>query len=132
MSPLNASEAHSAVLEDLKSGFERIFQEVEPLRAVGLFADESVGADNFTVLAWEWPVQHIGHLQLTPATGKTLTIRGVTLIDDRGPERVFSRYIDWLALYAEIGAVTIARPPVDSREDLPEDDNVPFPEDNGA
>src|SRR3954453_18038088 len=49
------------------------------------------------------------------------------VIDGRGADPHFSRYIDWLALYAELGAVTIARPPVDDRRSLPVEDNVPFP-----
>ena len=72
-------------------------------------------------------MRHVGPLQGTPATGREVTMRGVTVIDGRGADPQFSRYIDWLALYAELGAVTIARPPVDDRESLPVEDNVPFP-----
>jgi hypothetical protein len=123
----NISDAVQAVLQDLNVGFDGIFKGVEDPKPAGVFADVEVGADGVSVLAWEWKVRHVGSLQGTPATGKTLTIRGTTVIDaSDGGEPTFARYIDWLALYAQIGAVTIARPPVRSRARIR--GNVQFPE----
>lgn len=118
-------ETIQVVSRDLTGGFEGIFEGMDDLHAVGVFADEEVGADGVSVLAWEWPVRHVGSLQGTPATGRELTLRGVTIVDGRGDEVLFSRYIDWLALYAELGAVTIARPAVDDRSEI--HGNVPHP-----
>jgi hypothetical protein len=126
-------EALEAVRDDLGEGFRGIFvpvdDETEALTAVGVFADEPVGADLVSVIAWEWRVSHDGRLQGTPATGAKVTMRGLTVIDGREGEQQFSRYIDWLALYADLGAVTIARPPVDDRSELPAGDNFPHPVD---
>lgn len=123
----DVNDAIGAVSRDLAEGFGGIFEATDDVRAVDVFAEEAVGtmSDSVSVLAWEWPVRHVGSLQGTPATGRDLTVRGVTVIDGRGDELLFSRYIDWLALYAELGAVTIARPPVDDRNAIP--GNVPFP-----
>jgi hypothetical protein len=126
--PLFDMETTQAIImEDLEAGFRGIFDALDRPSPVGVFAETEVGADDVSVLAWEWRVRHVGSLQGTPATGREVTVRGVTVIDGRGSDPQFSRYIDWLALYAELGAVTIARPPVDDRSRLPAEDNVPFP-----
>lgn len=142
----DVERALHAVSQDLADGFAGIFDGQGGVLPVGRFAEEAVGtvSDTVSVLAWEWPVRHVGPLQGTPATHRELTLRGVTVIErrssviDRGDtviEReeteadgnlLFSRYIDWLALYAELGALSIARPQVDDRRSIPE--NVPFPE----
>lgn len=119
----SVDEALLAVAEDLAEGFGSIFREVEPLRPAGVFAEQSVGASLVSVLAWEWPVHHVGSIQGTPATLRDVTLRGVTVIDELSGERLFSRYIDWLSLYAELGALAIARPPVEDRKAI--EDNVP-------
>jgi hypothetical protein len=134
MAQLTAEQALEEVGADLETGFEGIFAvntEVdEPLSPVGVFARVPIGADDVAVMAWEWQVRHVGPLQGTPATGREVTMRGVTVIDLRdGDDHQYSRYIDWLALYADLGAVTIARPPVDDRSDLPDETNVPHPVD---
>jgi len=125
--PLFASvdDALTEVTQDLTTGFEGIFDTVEDVRAVGVFMDEAVGteSDVASVLAWEWQVRHVGPLQGTPATLKDLTVRGMTVIDGSSGRLMFSRYIDWMGLYAQIGAVTIARPPVDDRHKI--EGNVP-------
>jgi hypothetical protein len=125
-------EALQAVAEDLAEGFGGMFREVEPVRPVGVFAEQAVGAlpspdaDEraalVSVLAWEWPVHHVGSIQGTPATLRDVTLRGMTVIDERSGERLFSRYIDWLGLYAELGALSIARPLVEDRKAI--EDNV--------
>jgi hypothetical protein len=137
----DAFSAVQAVAQDLSKGFKDIFEEVTELTAVGLFAQEAVGtvSEALSVVAWEWPVVHVGSIQGISATGRSVTLRGVTVIElasavierereenfvDEGEgDLMFSRYIDWLGLYAELGAVTIARPQVDDRSNIP--DNVP-------
>jgi len=136
------------VSQDLAHGFSGIFDGPDGVLPVGRFAEEAVGtvSDTVSVVAWEWPVVHVGPIQGTPATNRELTLRGVTVIErrktviergdtevegeetdgDGSDELLFSRYIDWLALYAELGALSIARPQVDDRHAIPE--NVPFPE----
>lgn len=127
----SVDETLHAVAEDLTEGFGSIFEEREPLRPVGLFENELVGTmpdaesgvSLVAVLAWEWPVRHVGYLQGTPATLRDVTLRGMTVIDDRGDGRQLARYIDWLGLYAELGALSIARPLVEDRKAI--EDNVP-------
>jgi hypothetical protein len=138
----DVERALEAVSEDLAHGFSGIFEGSDDLRPVGRFAEEAMGtvSDTASVLAWEWPVVHVGMIQGTAATNRELTLRGVTVIErretvvsrgdkvidgDNDSELLFSRYIDWLALYAELGALAIGRPQVDDRSSVPE--NVPFP-----
>ena len=100
---------------------------------MGVFAEQVIGAlpspdpesrePLVSVLAWEWGVRHVGSLQGTPATQRDVTLRGMTVVDDRSGERLLSRYIDWLGLYAELGALSIARPLVEDRKAI--EDNVP-------
>ena len=127
-------QALEAVKEDLTVGFRDIFQSAgDGPTAVGVFADRPIGtepgteSDTVSVVAWEWDVIHAGSLQGTPRTARQLTMRGVTVIERAEEGLVYWRYIDWLALYAGLGAVTIARPVVDDREGLA---NVPFPIDD--
>jgi hypothetical protein len=130
-------EALAEVSRDLENGFADVFLGVEDgaegARAAGPFANTAIGADGISVVAWEWTVEQVGPLpgveplQGTPATHKVVTIRGVTIIDGRRPTPRYARYIDWLALYADLGAVTIARPAVDHRLDI--ERNVPHPVD---
>jgi hypothetical protein len=111
------NDAVDAVRRDLETGFSDILQPNGPLNPVGKFSDVAIGSgnDEISVLAWEQPVIHVGSLQGTPPTGKELILRGVTIIDGNGGDPLYSRYIDWLALYADIGAITIARPAVEDR-----------------
>jgi hypothetical protein len=136
--------AVAAVADDLAQGFGGIFEGRSDLVPVGRFAEEVVGtiSETVSVVAWEWPVTHVGPIQGTPATGRELVMRGVTVIereetvvgrredvvDGGAGDLVFSRYIDWLALYAELGAVTISRPQVDDRSGLPENQPHPVPD----
>src|SRR5262245_8511800 len=111
-------DAIGEINEDLKAGFGEVFETIEDARAVGVFADRSIGdgadtGNQVSVVAWEWQVRHMGYLNYLAPTGKEVTMRGVTVVDESTGERLYSRYIDWLQLYAELGAVAMVRPPVD-------------------
>jgi hypothetical protein len=134
-----AQHALQATFQDLNLGFEGIFRGVgdgvDGPKAVGPFEQDAVGADGISVMAWEWEVEHIGSFPDDlgiPATHQTVTLHGVTIIDGRHDRNdpQFARYIDWLGLYAQLGAVTFARPPVDDREVIR--DNRPYPDDSDA
>jgi hypothetical protein len=46
-------------------------------------------------------------------TGKTIEVRGVTIVSDRDGEVTFARFVDWVSALAEIGVPLLARPVVD-------------------
>jgi hypothetical protein len=45
-------------------------------------------------------------------TGKTIAVRGVTIVSDRDGETTFARFVDWVSALAEIG-IPLAAQPVD-------------------
>lgn len=123
------------VRSDLVGAFDGIFEtEGRGFETLEPFVERLVQGDGVSVLAWVWHVRHVGPIrravperppdppdmdtldvQFIPATERSATIHGVTVIDESGGEAIFTRFIDWLGLYAELGAVTMARPLVDER-----------------
>ena len=103
---------------------ERGFETLEP------FVERLVQSDGVSVLAWTWQVRHVGPVRqavedprgsdtvealFIPTTNRSATIHGITVIDESSGEAIFTRFIDWFGLYAELGAVIMARPVVAER-----------------
>lgn len=122
------------VRADLTEGFVEIFEEVGGFSVLSPFEDVLVQSGAVSVLAWAWNVRHVGPIprtlpdqppppediltvpvQFIPATERVLTINGVTVVDERSDSPTFHRFIDWFGLYGALGAITMARPPVDER-----------------
>lgn len=53
-------------------------------------------------------------------TGKTIEVRGVTIVSDRGGEITFARFVDWVSALAAIGVPVSARPVVDVPVTVPD------------
>jgi hypothetical protein len=124
------SIAHEAVHLDTK-GVLGVFLE-------GRFAvDESIGPSNwrsetseFFAVRWRYDGQHVrpidgfGHIQIPP-TQNMVSVSGLTLVEHTAPGQtvdddldkllrsgpiVFHRFIDWLAVFAQIGVLHLGRP----------------------
>ena len=59
---------------------------------------------------WTWTGVHRGILgdddrdvMGYQPTGKTIQVRGVTIVSDRGPEPTYARFVDWVSALAELG-----------------------------
>ncbi len=100
-------------------------------------ADESIGASNwlgatseFFAIRWRFEGKHVGsipgfgHTQIRP-TQNMVSVSGLTLVENSAPGQtvgadleellrtgtvVFHRFIDWLAVFAQIGVLHLGRP----------------------
>ena len=52
-------------------------------------------------------------------TGRTLEVRGVTIVSDRDGDPTFARFVDWVSALAELGIPLLARPVVDDPDQAP-------------
>lgn len=46
-------------------------------------------------------------------TGRTIQVRGVTIVSDRGVEPTYARFVDWVSALAELGIPLAAQPVID-------------------
>ena len=49
-------------------------------------------------------------------TGKTIQVRGVTIVSDRDGETTYARFVDWVSALAELGIPLAAQPVLDVAE----------------
>ena len=103
----------------------------------GFFADSSIGestwlseTSEFFAIRWRFEGRHIGpipgfgHTSIAP-TGNMVSVSGLTLVENTAPGTttgddlesllrsgtvVFHRFIDWLAVFAQIGVLHLGRP----------------------
>ena len=61
-------------------------------------------------MPWTWTGVHRGiegdddrDVMGYQPTGKTIQVRGVTIVSDRGAETTFAGFVDWVSALAEIG-----------------------------
>jgi hypothetical protein len=102
-------------------------------------------SDTSTFFAVRWtlagkhtgPIAGFGHTQIT-ATGNPVTVSALTIVEDtangaalvddldsalRSGRIVFHRFVDWLAVFAQIGVLHLGRPmPLDGVELIPQGD----------
>jgi hypothetical protein len=98
--------------------------------------DESIGAATwrsesieFFAVRWRFdghharPLYGFGHTEI-PATANAVSVSGLTLVENRHPDQamddldrhlrggaiVFHRFIDWLAVFGQIGVLHLGRP----------------------
>jgi hypothetical protein len=100
-------------------------------------SDDSIGAaswrsdgSEFFAVRWRFeghharPINGFGHTNI-PATQNAVTVSGLTLVENRRPDQtidgdldthlrggsvVFHRFIDWLAVFGQIGVLHLGRP----------------------
>jgi len=66
---------------------------------------------------WTWTGVHIGtqddddrDVMGYRPTGRTVEVRGVTIVSDGDTELLYARFVDWVSALAEIGVPLSARP----------------------
>ena len=103
----------------------------------GFFADPSIGestwlseTSEFFAIRWRFEGRHVGpipgfgHTSIA-ATGNSVSVSGLTLVENTAPGTkvgadldsllrsgtvVFHRFIDWLAVFGQIGVLHLGRP----------------------
>ena len=132
--------AHEAVEKDI-AGVLGTFLD-------GRFAPESLGQSTwssdegqFFAVRWRFmgkhvgPINGFGHTQIAP-TQNEVSVSGLTLVQNKKPGQVvgdleevlksdtiiFHRFIDWLAVFAQIGVLHLGRPmPIDDIRFIPQE-----------
>ena len=112
------------VADDVAAGLGGVFQPTEGGGLMPLDSLESLGApiasDTHAALPWQWQGTHVGEIAGIPPTGREdVVVRGVTIVDRTGDDILFHRFIDWLDVLQQLGAVLVGRPVVASTEGLP-------------
>lgn len=111
------------VADDVTAGLGGVFEPTEggglmPLDSFGPL-DAPIASDTHAALPWQWQGAHVGEIAGIPATGTDVVLRGVTIIDRSGDDVLFHRFIDWLDVLQQLGAVLVGRPVVATTEGLP-------------
>ena len=101
----------------------------EPDDSIGDATWRSGASEHFAV-RWRFDGQHTGRIPgfghtFIEATGNKVSVSGLTLVENRVPGQpvpgdleellrsgtvVFQRYIDWLAVFAQLGVLHLGRP----------------------
>ena len=103
----------------------------------GFFADPSIGestwlsdSSEFFAIRWRFEGRHVGPIPgfgqtSIGATGNSVSVSGLTLVENTAPGQttgddlesllrsgtvVFHRFIDWLAVFAQLGVLHLGRP----------------------
>src|SRR5690349_1665089 len=108
-------DAINATKEDIKAGLSGPFEIDEgTFNVESNFLDPPMQNANFVAVPWSVTATHVGlFVDLVP-TGRTVVIEGVTIVtqraddDPRPPE--FQRYVDWSAVFGQLGVALTGRP----------------------
>lgn len=121
--------AQDAVQLDIEGKLgEFLTGEFKPDRSMGEASWRSDGSEYFAV-RWRFDGKHtgkipgFGHTFIEP-TGNMISVQGLTLVENtvpgqpvddldtllRGGTIVFQRFIDWLAVFAQLGVLHLGRP----------------------
>ena len=77
---------------------------------------EVIRNEDIVVVPWVYECVHTAPFQGLFATGRSLTIEGVTVIDTRPAEPMLQRFVDWLGVIAQLGIDVSWRLPVTEEE----------------
>jgi hypothetical protein len=121
-------EARRAVQQDTEGVLGRFLSGDFMLEDIGEATWRSGGSEFFAV-RWRFTGEHVGpipgfgHTEIGP-THNMVTVSGLTLVEDRDRDArgrnvdsaldsesvVFHRFVDWLAVFAQIGVLHLGRP----------------------
>jgi len=90
-------------------GFSETGAGLTPLDATELKVDGTTSA-----IEWRYELVHSGEFAGIPATNRTVTLEGVTLVRQDGDQWLHRRYIDWLSLFGQLGLTLSGKPAVDA------------------
>ena len=123
---------HKQLLEivdrDIREGIGKVFTPQGNLRLQAPFTDVTLPDAPVSFVPWEYDAVHdhpmhtsgdgaTGHLThehtgppIVPATHRTFTILGVTVVDSRKPAVRLHRFVDWANVLANVGMHMSMRP----------------------
>ena len=127
--PFDLALAQAAVQLDIAGKLgEFLTGEFIPGRSIGEASWRNDGSEFFAV-RWRFDGKHTGKIPgfghtFIEATGNTISVPGLTLVENtvpgqevddldtllRGGTIVFQRFIDWLAVFAQLGVLHLGRP----------------------
>jgi hypothetical protein len=121
---MRIEDAFAAAQEDIVGGLSPAFEPVDDDDGNGFeqskhFRDMTTIADEngeVAAVVWTYRCRHVDWFGTVPPTGEVLTIRGTTVVDNRGGETLFHRYVDWLAVYGDLGYTLYQRQMVDKAD----------------
>jgi hypothetical protein len=90
------------------AGFTAAGDGLTPLDSTVLKEDGTSSA-----IEWRYELIHSGEFAGIPATNRTVTLEGVTLVRQVDGVWLHRRYIDWLSLFGQLGLTLSGRPVVD-------------------
>ena len=98
------SPAFEPAADDTGDGFDvsHHFRDIEPI------SNGEVAA-----VVWTYRCKQVDWFGTVPPSDQVITIRGTTVVDNRGKEPLYHRYIDWLAVYTALGYTLYQRQMVD-------------------
>lgn len=86
----------------------------------GITARTIDGRRGRTAVEWSYRGQHVGTLAGIRPTDRVVTVRGVTIVEQRdGKPPLFRRYVDWSEVMGALGVTATFRPTFDSLEQIP-------------
>ncbi|MBV8950425.1 MAG: hypothetical protein JOZ99_06090 [Actinobacteria bacterium] len=103
------------VIEGLGAAFEPVEEDTFTVTEA-FSATDAITTDAVAAVPWEYRCVHAGAFQGLFPTGRELRIPGVTLVDYRGEEPMFARYVDWAAVIEQLGLTVSWRVPVDEEQ----------------
>jgi hypothetical protein len=101
--------------EDITEGLRAMFEPTEGFRVRDAF-EEGIGDDVVAAVPWEYECAHTGDFQGVFPTGRAMRIEGLTIVDQRGEQPAFIRYIDWAAVFGQLGMTVSTRVALDEEE----------------
>jgi hypothetical protein len=133
--------AHEAVRNDVHGVLGEFLKgDYEPDRSIG-GASWRNDSSEFFAIRWRFEGRHTGNINgfghtKIPPTNNQVSVSGLTLVENTEPGQevgdldevlrsgtvVFHRFIDWLAVFAQIGVLHLGRPmPIDDIRFIPPD-----------
>jgi hypothetical protein len=104
------------VAEDVSDGLAAMFEARDEGFVVREPFEEGIGDDKLAAVPWSYTCAHVGDFRGVLPTGRTMRIDGVTIVDRRGGEDVFVRYVDWAAVFGQLGMTVSTRVAVTPEE----------------
>ena len=99
------------VANDVVEGLGDGFRATSGFRILEQFDGMDLPVGEVTFVPWQYGCEHVGDFHGLSASGREVLIVGVTAVEgaDSGSP-MFSRFIDWANVLAQLGATMAARP----------------------
>ena len=85
----------------------------------GVLYANAITGGALTAIEWAFQCRHVAPFGGIPATGRDLTIYGVTIVRVRGGATTFRRYVDWSAVMVDLGVTASFRPAYERIDEIP-------------